>query len=54
MSRATNAAIQVEIAKGWRPNAYLTNMSMAYFQEGDYVAKKIFPILFRGVESTVP
>lgn len=44
MSRATNAAIQVEIAKGWRPNAYLTNMSMAYFQEGDYVAKKIFPI----------
>ena len=37
--------IQVEIAKGWQPNNYLTNMSMAFFQEdGDFVAPSIFPI----------
>ena len=26
------AAIAVDIAKGWRPNYYLTNMAMSYFQ----------------------
>ena len=36
--------IQVAIAKGWRPNAYLSNMSMAYFQQGESSAKNIFPI----------
>jgi len=37
--------IQVQIAKGWRPNNYLTNMSMAFFQEeGDFVAPSIFPV----------
>lgn len=44
-SRNTNAGIQAAIAKGWRPNAYLTNMSMAFFQDpGDFVATSIFPI----------
>ena len=37
--------IQAAIAKGWRPNAYLTNMSMAFCQDpGDFVATSIFPI----------
>ena len=35
----------VRIAKGWKPNRYLTNMSMAFFTDaGDYVATSIFPI----------
>ena len=25
--------LQVAIAKGWKPNQYLSNMSMAYFAE---------------------
>lgn len=37
-------AINVQIAKGWKPNQYLTNMSMAFFQEGEYAAKQLFPI----------
>jgi hypothetical protein len=37
--------LHAEIAKGWKPNNYLTNMSMAFFQEeGDFVAPSIFPI----------
>lgn len=31
-TRNTTAGITAEIAKGWQPNNYLTNMSMAYFQ----------------------
>lgn len=43
--RYTNAGIQAQIAKGWKPNAYLTNMSMAYFQNpADFVATSIFPV----------
>jgi len=43
--RGTTAGIQAQIAKGWRPNNYLTNMSMAYFANpGDFVAPSIFPI----------
>ena len=39
-------AIAVAIAKGWKPNYYLTNMSMAYFEQaGMYVAPSIFPVL---------
>ena len=39
------AELQARIAKGWKPNRYLTNMSMAYFADAsDYVATKIFPI----------
>ena len=41
----TNAAIQAKIEKGWKPNQYLTNMSMAYFADpADFVATSIFPI----------
>ncbi len=37
------AAIAVDIAKGWRPNYYLTNMAMSYFQApGMNVAPSIF------------
>ena len=44
-SRNTNAGIQAAIAKGWKPNQYLSNMSMAYFATpGDFVAPSIFPI----------
>lgn len=44
-TRNTTAGIAAEIAKGWQPNNYLTNMSMAYFQKPeDYVANSIFPV----------
>ena len=44
-SRITNGDIQVAIAKGWKPNLYLTNMSMAYFADPeDFVAPSVFPI----------
>lgn len=40
-----NAAIMAEIQKGWKPNRYLSNMSMAFFNDNTaYVATKIFPI----------
>ena len=47
MSRpATNASIASKIAKGWKPNAYLTNMSVAHFQPDDwFVSPFIFPIV---------
>lgn len=39
------AELSARIAKGWKPNRYLTNMSMAFFANaGDYVATSIFPI----------
>ncbi len=39
------AELQVRLAKGWKPNRYLTNMSMAFFnQASEYVATNIFPI----------
>ncbi|MDD3229161.1 MAG: hypothetical protein PHE09_08070 [Oscillospiraceae bacterium] len=45
--------LQVEIAKGWKPNNYLTNMSMAYFaEEGDFVAPSILPICPVGLSSS--
>jgi hypothetical protein len=39
--------IQKSIATGqWKPNIYLTNLAIAYFQaEADYVADKLFPIV---------
>lgn len=42
----TSQDLQVQIAKGsFKPNIYLTNLSMAYFQDASrYVAKSIFPI----------
>lgn len=45
MNGTNNGAIQSKIAKGWKPNSYLTNMSMAFFANpDDFVATKIFPI----------
>lgn len=47
MGRTVNNAAELElrIAKGWKPNRYLSNMSMAFFgNPSDYVATKIFPI----------
>lgn len=46
MNTMTPEKIQNEIQKGtFKPNIYLTNLSMAYFQQASrYVAKAIFPI----------
>lgn len=45
MKATTNAGIQTKINKGWKPNNYLTNLSMAFFANpADFVATKIFPI----------
>lgn len=43
----TPEALSTQIAKGaFKPNIYLTNMSMAFFQAQDkYVAKSLFPML---------
>lgn len=38
---------EIEIKKAlgtWKPNQYLTNMSMAYFQQGEFAARTLFPI----------
>lgn len=41
----TNGDIQARIRKGWQPNRYLSNMSMAYFAKpGDWVAPVMFPV----------
>lgn len=43
---ASIASIERQIAKGWKPNAYLTNMSIAYFQQqNDYIATHMFPAI---------
>lgn len=43
---ATNGSVAADIAKGWTPNNYLTNMSVAYFQPDDwFVSPFVFPIL---------
>lgn len=47
MGREVGSAsdIAARIAKGWKTNRYLTNMSMAFFANaGDYVATSIFPM----------
>lgn len=42
----TNQSIQAQIAKGWKPNNYLTNLSVAHFQPDDwFVSPFIFPIV---------
>lgn len=39
------AGIQAAIAKGWKPNRYLSNMSLAAFADpSDHVATSIFPV----------
>lgn len=51
--RSTTAGLQAQIVKGWRPNSYLTNMSMAYFANpGDFVAPCVFPICPVGQSSS--
>lgn len=41
----STSELMTRIAKGWKPNRYLTNMSMAFFADtSDYVATSIFPI----------
>ena len=41
----SNADILARIQKNWKPNRYLSNMSIAYFANpGDWVATRIFPI----------
>lgn len=47
MSIITPASIAKDIATGaWKPNLYLTNMSVAQFQKpDDFVAYKLFPII---------
>ena len=43
---ASAAGVELSIAKGWKPNMYLTNMAIAHFQEPSYyIAPDIFPIL---------
>lgn len=37
-------AVLARLQKGWKPNLYLTNLSMAYFQQGEYAARQLFPI----------
>lgn len=45
MKAPTTVDISIKKASGtWKPNQYLTNMSMAYFQQGEYAAKNLFPI----------
>ena len=42
----TNQSIQAQIAKGWKPNNYLTNLSVAHFQPDDwFVSPFIFPVV---------
>lgn len=42
----TNQSIRAQIAKGWKPNNYLTNLSVAHFQPDDwFVSPFIFPIV---------
>ncbi len=46
MNKASNASIAADIAKGWKPNNYLTNMSVAHFQPDDwFISPFVFPIL---------
>lgn len=46
MNKASNASIAANIEKGWKPNNYLTNMSVAHFQPDDwFVSPFVFPIL---------
>lgn len=45
MRANTNGAIEANIRKGWKPNLYLSNLSMAFFSDpSKFVATRIFPI----------
>ena len=44
-NHSSASGIALSIAKGWKPNMYLSNVAMAFFQEPSfYVAPDIFPI----------
>ena len=44
-NHASTSGLELDIAKGWKPNMYLSNVAMAFFQEPSfYVAPDIFPI----------
>lgn len=44
-AHANVSGLQVDLAKGWKPSQYLSNMAMAFFQEEKtHFAKNIFPI----------
>lgn len=46
---------EIEIKKAlgnWKPNTYLSNMSMAYFSQGEYAAKSLFPMCPVGLSSS--
>ena len=47
LSQLTPEGIQKSLASGnWKPNIYLTNVSVAQFQKpDDFVARKVFPIV---------
>ena len=36
--------IEVMKARGWTPNYYLTNMSMAEFEDSEFASRRLFPI----------
>lgn len=45
--------IEVKKALGtWKPNVYLSNMCMAYFQQGEYAARELFPVCPVGLSSS--
>ena len=47
MSRAVDNVVDVErrVAKGWKPNRYLSNMSIAVFADmSEFVAPRVFPV----------
>lgn len=47
--RDVNSAAQIaaRIAKGWKPNRYLTNMSMAYFANQQTMWQQAFFLFAR-------
>lgn len=46
MDKKTVSGIEKGISNGWKPNMYLTNMSVAYFQPDDwFISPFIFPIV---------
>ena len=47
MSRTVDNVVDVEVrvAKGWKPNRYLSNMSIAVFADmSEFVASRVFPV----------
>lgn len=52
MNAKSTASIAKQLSNGWKPNMYLTNMSVAQFQPDDwFVSPFIFPILPVGLST---